>query len=53
MQEFAGKVALVTGTTGIGRAVAMRFAVGGAQVIACGIEAAGNDELARDAARTE
>lgn len=52
MQEFAGKVALVTGTTGIGRAIAMRLAIGGAQVIACGIEAAGNEELALDAAKT-
>ena len=51
MNEFAGRVALVTGTTGIGRAIAKRFAAGGAQVVACGIEAAGNEELARDAAR--
>jgi meso-butanediol dehydrogenase/(S,S)-butanediol dehydrogenase/diacetyl reductase len=51
MKEFAGKVALVTGTTGIGRAIAMRFAEGGAQVFACGIDTAGNEELARDAAR--
>jgi len=51
MQEFAGKVALVTGTTGIGRAIALRFAAEGAQVVACGIEEAGNEELARDAAK--
>jgi meso-butanediol dehydrogenase/(S,S)-butanediol dehydrogenase/diacetyl reductase len=51
MREFAGRVALVTGTTGIGRAIAKRFAAGGAQVVACGIEVAGNDELARDAAQ--
>jgi len=50
MKEFAGRVAVVTGTTGIGRAIAKRFAAGGAQVVACGIEAAGNEELARDAA---
>jgi NAD(P)-dependent dehydrogenase (short-subunit alcohol dehydrogenase family) len=49
MREFEGKVALVTGTTGIGRAIAMRLAAGGAQVVACGIEAAGNDELSREA----
>jgi NAD(P)-dependent dehydrogenase (short-subunit alcohol dehydrogenase family) len=49
MKEFAGRVALVTGSTGIGRAIAKRFAAGGAQVVACGIEAAGNEELARDA----
>ena len=51
MNEFAGRVALVTGTTGIGRAIAKRFAAGGAQVVVCGIEAAGNEELARDAAK--
>jgi meso-butanediol dehydrogenase / (S,S)-butanediol dehydrogenase / diacetyl reductase len=50
MNEFAGRVALVTGTTGIGRAIAKRFAAGGAEVVACGIETAGNEELARDAA---
>jgi len=50
MKEFAGRVALVTGTTGIGRAIAKRFAAGGADVVACGIEPAGNEELARDAA---
>jgi meso-butanediol dehydrogenase / (S,S)-butanediol dehydrogenase / diacetyl reductase len=49
MKEFPGKVALVTGTTGIGRAIAMRFAAGGAQVIACGIDTAGNEGLTRDA----
>lgn len=50
MKEFAGRVALITGTTGIGRAIAKRFAAGGADVVACGIEPAGNEELARDAA---
>jgi meso-butanediol dehydrogenase / (S,S)-butanediol dehydrogenase / diacetyl reductase len=49
MNDFAGKVALVSGTTGIGRATAKRFAAGGAQVVACGIETAGNEELTRDA----
>jgi meso-butanediol dehydrogenase / (S,S)-butanediol dehydrogenase / diacetyl reductase len=49
MKEFAGRMALVTGTTGIGRAIAMRFAAGGAQVVACGIETACNEELAGDA----
>jgi meso-butanediol dehydrogenase/(S,S)-butanediol dehydrogenase/diacetyl reductase len=49
MSEFAGRVALVTGTTGIGRAIAMRFATGGAQVVACGIENSSNEELARGA----
>src|SRR5271157_814766 len=51
MKEFAGKVALVTGTTGIGRAIAMRLAAGGAQVVACGIETAANEELTRDATK--
>jgi len=51
MREFEGKVALVTGTTGIGRAIAMRLAAGGAHVVACGIEAAGNDELSHEAAK--
>ena len=51
MKEFAGKVAVVTGTTGIGRAIAVRFAAGGAQVVACGIETAANEELTRDAAK--
>ncbi len=49
MKDFEGKVAIVTGTTGIGRAIAKRFAAGGANVLACGIEAAANEELARDA----
>jgi len=52
MKEFAGKVALVTGTTGIGRAIAMRFAAGGAQVIACGIETPANEGLASDASKS-
>lgn len=51
MKKLAGKVAVVTGTTGIGRAIAMRFAAGGAQVVACGIETAANEELTRDAAK--
>ena len=45
-----GKVAIVTGTTGIGRAIAKRFAVDGASVLACGIDVAANHELARDTA---
>ncbi len=51
MKEFEGKVAVVTGTTGIGRAIAIRLAAGGAQVVALGIEAAANEDLARDAAQ--
>lgn len=48
--EFDGKVALVTGTTGIGAACAMRLAQGGAQVLACGIDQAANAALAERAA---
>lgn len=51
MTEFAGKVAVVTGTTGIPRAIAERFAAGGARVVACGIETAANETLSREAAR--
>ena len=46
MADFTGKVALVTGTTGIGRAVALRLAQGGASVMALGIDDAGNAALA-------
>ena len=42
MKDFDGKVALVTGTTGIGLASARRLAAGGAAVIACGIDRAAN-----------
>ena len=52
MKEFAGKVAIVTGTTGIGRAIAIRLAAGGAQVVALGIETAANQDLALDAAKS-
>jgi meso-butanediol dehydrogenase / (S,S)-butanediol dehydrogenase / diacetyl reductase len=49
MSEFDGKAALVTGTTGIGQAIAIRFARGGAKVLACGIEAGANRELSDSA----
>jgi len=49
MKEFEGKVAIVTGTTGIGRAIAKRFAAGGASVVACGIEPSANAELEQEA----
>jgi meso-butanediol dehydrogenase / (S,S)-butanediol dehydrogenase / diacetyl reductase len=43
--EFANKVALVTGTSGIGRATARRLAQGGAQVLALGIDPKLNAEF--------
>jgi meso-butanediol dehydrogenase / (S,S)-butanediol dehydrogenase / diacetyl reductase len=46
MNDFVGKTALVTGTTGIGRAISLRFAAGGAKVMAGGIEPEGNRSLA-------
>jgi NAD(P)-dependent dehydrogenase (short-subunit alcohol dehydrogenase family) len=51
MNDFAGRVAIVTGTTGIGRAIALRFAAGGAKVVACGIETDGNQDLAGESTR--
>lgn len=42
MKDFVGKVALVTGTTGIGLATARRLAAGGAAIIACGIDRSAN-----------
>ena len=51
MLEFRGKVALVTGTSGIGAASAARLASAGAMVLACGIDDAANaafDRLAED-----
>jgi len=46
MSEFTGRVALVTGTTGIARATALHLAKGGAGVMALGIDEAGNAALA-------
>lgn len=43
--EFTGKVALVTGTSGIGRASARRLAQGGARVLALGIDSKVNAEF--------
>lgn len=50
MGEFAGRIALVTGTSGIGRAAARRLAGAGARVMALGIDPdanAGLDALAQ------
>ncbi|WP_108395969.1 SDR family NAD(P)-dependent oxidoreductase [Devosia submarina] len=46
MAEFDGKIALVTGTTGIARSVALRLAAAGARVTAFGIDETGNARLA-------
>ena len=45
MTDFAGKVALITGTSGIGRASARRLAQGGAKVLALGIDPKVNAEF--------
>ncbi|UCI08912.1 SDR family NAD(P)-dependent oxidoreductase [Mesorhizobium sp. B1-1-8] len=42
MKDFDGKVALVTGTTGIGLASARRLAEGGAAILALGIDESAN-----------
>lgn len=49
MREFENKIAIVTGTTGIGRAIAKRLATGGCRVMACGIDSLGNRELQQEA----
>ena len=53
MDDFADKVVLVTGTSGIGRATALRMARGGARVVALGIDEASNSALAADAAAAD
>lgn len=50
MSEFENRIAIVTGTTGIGRAVAKRLSRGGARVVACGIDTAANASLEEEAA---
>jgi meso-butanediol dehydrogenase / (S,S)-butanediol dehydrogenase / diacetyl reductase len=51
--EFENKVAIVTGTTGIGKAIAKRLARGGARVLACGIDASANEALNKEALAEE
>ncbi len=48
MGEFDGKAALVTGTSGIARATALRLAASGAAVLACGIDPDANAALASE-----
>ncbi len=50
MGEFDGRVALVTGTSGIARATALRLAAAGARIVACGIDAAANAALQAEGA---
>jgi NAD(P)-dependent dehydrogenase (short-subunit alcohol dehydrogenase family) len=45
MPDFTGKVAVVTGTTGIGRATALELARAGARVLCLGIDEKANAEL--------
>jgi NAD(P)-dependent dehydrogenase (short-subunit alcohol dehydrogenase family) len=45
MRDFTGKAAVVTGTTGIGRAVALHLAGRGASVVSLGIDHVANAEL--------
>ncbi|MCK3778173.1 SDR family oxidoreductase [Ensifer sesbaniae] len=45
MTEFKGKIALVTGTSGIGLASAIRLASSGAIVLACGNDLATNERF--------
>jgi NAD(P)-dependent dehydrogenase (short-subunit alcohol dehydrogenase family) len=50
--RFAGRVAFITGSgSGIGRATAIAFAAEGANVVLADIDAAGNEETSRLAAR--
>lgn len=49
MKEFLNKVAIITGTTGIGRAIALRLAADGASVVACGIDSSTTRELQEQA----
>jgi meso-butanediol dehydrogenase / (S,S)-butanediol dehydrogenase / diacetyl reductase len=44
-RDFEGKIAFVTGTTGMGEGASLRLARGGASVFAVGIDEAGNRRL--------
>jgi rhamnulose-1-phosphate aldolase/alcohol dehydrogenase len=53
-RDLAGRVALVTGAAnGLGRAIALRLAAAGAQVIATDVDAAGIDEVASAIVKSE
>ena len=44
--ELDGKVAIVTGAHGIGRAIAERYGAEGAMVVVCDVDAAGGEAVA-------
>jgi meso-butanediol dehydrogenase/(S,S)-butanediol dehydrogenase/diacetyl reductase len=48
MKEFENQTAIVTGTSGIGKVIALRLATGGCSVVACGIVISANSELQRE-----
>jgi meso-butanediol dehydrogenase / (S,S)-butanediol dehydrogenase / diacetyl reductase len=50
VNEFQNRVAIVTGTTGIGRAIALRLALADCSVAACGIDPKANSDLHQEAA---
>ncbi|TPJ94749.1 SDR family NAD(P)-dependent oxidoreductase, partial [Mesorhizobium sp. B2-5-9] len=52
MTHFENKVALITGTTGIGLATAKRLAAGGAAIVACGIDSAANAAMQESLAKS-
>ena len=52
MKEFENRVAIVTGTSGIGAAIAKRLAAGGCNVTACGIESSANQQMDQEARET-
>jgi meso-butanediol dehydrogenase/(S,S)-butanediol dehydrogenase/diacetyl reductase len=47
--DFENKSAIVTGTSGIGKAISKRLAKGGARVLACGINEEANETLRKEA----
>ena len=49
MKEFENRIAIVTGTSGIGAAIAKRLAAGGCSVVACGIDSTANQQLEQEA----
>jgi meso-butanediol dehydrogenase/(S,S)-butanediol dehydrogenase/diacetyl reductase len=53
MKDFENRVAIVTGTTGIGRAIAKRLATGGCRVVACGVDSVANAEFQKQAETSE